>query len=72
MVDAFKFVAKSETAGLAALELLPQPVAALSAEAARVVHDAALLCSMLGHLPLITLYVLRTSAHPNYSGPMSG
>ena len=31
-------------------------------------HDAALLCSMLGHLPPVTLYVLRTSTHPNYSG----
>ena len=39
-VDARKFVALSETARLAALEQLPQPVAALSADAARVVHDA--------------------------------
>ena len=62
-----KLVALSEKARLAALEQLPQPVAALSAEAARVVHDAALLCSMLGHLPLVRLYVLRTSAHPNNS-----
>ena len=54
---------------LTALEQLPQPVEALSAEAARVVHDAALLCSMLGHLPLVTLYALRTSAPPDYSGP---
>ena len=46
-----------------------QPVASLSAEAARVVHDAALLCSMLGHLPPVRLYVLRTSAYPDYSSP---
>ena len=50
-VDARKLMALSEQARLAALEQLPQPVEALSAEAARVVHDAALLCSMLGHLP---------------------
>ena len=68
-VDARKFVALSEQARLAALEQLPQPVAALSAEAARAVHDAALLCSMLGHLPPVRLYVLRTSVHPDYSGP---
>ena len=71
-VDARKFVALSEQARLAALEQLPQPVVALSAEAARLVHDAALLCSMLGHLPPVTLYVLHTSAYPNYSGPLSG
>ena len=68
-VDARKFVPLSEQARLAALEQLPQPVAALSAEAARAVHDAALLCSMLGHLPPVRLYVLRTSVHPDYSGP---
>ncbi len=68
-VDARKFVALSEQARLAALEQLPQPVAAMSAEAARAVHDAALLCSMLGHLPPVRLHVLRTSAHPDYSGP---
>ena len=68
-VDARKFVALSGKARLAALEQLPQPVAALSAEAARVVHDAALLCSMLGHLPPVRLYVLRTGAHPDYRGP---
>ena len=68
-VNAQEFVALPEKARLAALEQLPQPVAALSAEAARVVHDAALLCSMLGHLPPVRLYILRTSAHPDYSGP---
>ena len=63
-----KWVALSETARLAAREQLPQPVAALSAEAARILHDAALLCSMLGHLPPVRLYVLITSGHPDYSG----
>ena len=58
-----------EQARLAALEQLPQPVAALSAEAARAVHDAALPCFMLRHLPRVRLYVLRTSAHCGYSGP---
>ena len=62
-------MALSEKARLAALEQLPQPVAVLSAEAARAVHNAALLCSMLGHLPPVRLYVLRKSAHPDYSGP---
>ena len=66
-VDAQKFVALSEQARLAALEQLPQPVAAMSAEAARAVHDAALLCSMLGHLPPVRMYILRTTAHLDYS-----
>ena len=68
-MDAHKFVALSEKARLAALEQLPQPMAALSAETARLLQDAALLCSMLGHLPPVRLYVLRTSAQPDYSGP---
>ena len=67
-VDARNVVALSarlQPCQLAALEQLPQPLAALSAQAAMVVHDAALLCSMLGHLPPVRQ---RTSAHPDYSG----
>ena len=68
-VDARKFVALSEQVRLAALEQLPQPVAALSPEAARAVHDAALLCSMLGHLAPVRLNVLRTSGCCPHNAP---
>ena len=71
-VDARKFVALSERARLAALEHLPQPVAALSAEAVKAVHDAALLCCMLGHLPPVRLCILRSSVQLDCSGPCEG
>lgn len=41
---------------------------AVTMGAARAVHDAALLSCMLGHLPPVRIYVLRTSVTPDYEG----
>ena len=71
-VDGRKFVALSDMSRLAALEQLPQPVAALSAKAARVVHDAALLCSMLGHLHPCQAVCLAHQRPPQLQRPLSG
>ncbi len=40
----------------------------LGLDAARLLHDALLLSCMLGHLPPVRLFTLRTSTHPEYQG----
>ena len=63
-VDAHQYVALSEKARLPAVEQLPQPVAALLAEAARVVHDAALLCCPLSSCMSCAPALTPTTAAP--------